>query len=95
MDPDCDYEFINEGRKTLAISYGRVFNELYKANEMPAIKLNVTTECITPKDIETKKPQTPNMPQMPMGGGVTLGSEMPGGFDPFGGSSVIEDMPEF
>ncbi len=41
MDPDCDYEFINEGRKTLAISYGRVFNELYKANENATIlKLN-------------------------------------------------------
>ena len=69
--------------------------ELYKANEMPAIKLNVTTECILPKDIETKKAQTPNMPQMPMGGAVNIGSEMTGGFDPFGGAGVMEDMPEF
>ncbi len=36
-----DYEFIDEGKKVLAISYGRVFNELYKAREgVTVLKLN-------------------------------------------------------
>ena len=68
--------------------------ELYVPNSMPAIKVNPINECITPKDIETKKAQTPNMPQMPMGGAVNLGTETTG-FDPFGGMGITEDMPEF
>lgn len=71
--------------------------EIYKPNEMPAIKVNVHNECIIPKDIETKKKaQAPNMPTMPgMGGAVNLGSEMAGGFGDFGASSLESDMPDF
>ncbi len=40
-NPSCDYEFINKGKNTLAISYGRVFNELFEANEdATLLKLN-------------------------------------------------------
>ena len=71
--------------------------EIYKPNEMPAIKVNQINECIIPKDIDTKKKaQTPNMPSMPgMGGTVNLGSEMSGGFGDFGPSALGEDMPDF
>lgn len=68
--------------------------EIFKPNEMPAIKLNVTTECITPKDIDSKKPQAPNMPSMGAAA-VNLGTEMSGGFDPFASGGITEDMPEF
>ena len=41
FDPSCDYEFINRGKGTLAVSYGRVFNELFKANaDVTMLKLN-------------------------------------------------------
>ena len=71
--------------------------EVFKPNEMPAIKLNPVTECITPKDIESKKkPQTPNMPGVPgMGGIVNLGSEMAGGIPDFGANALEGDMPDF
>jgi len=37
----CDYEFLNKGKKVLAISYGREFNELYKSHEdVTMLKLN-------------------------------------------------------
>ena len=71
--------------------------EIAKPNEMPAIKLNPITECITPKDIDSKKKaQTPNagMPGMPAMGAVNLGTEMMGGMPDFG-SSLEDDMPEF
>ena len=71
--------------------------EIYRPNEMPAIKVNQINECIIPKDIDTKKKaQTPNMPAMPgMGGAVNLGSEMAGGFGDFAASGLAEDMPDF
>lgn len=72
--------------------------ELVVPNTMPAIKLNPITECITPKDIDSKKkPQTPNagVPGMPGIGGVTLGSEMMGGMPDFTDSGIGEDMPDF
>lgn len=69
--------------------------EVLRPNEMPAIKLNPINECIIPKDIETKKPQNPNMPTMPMGGVNLGGGEMAGGFNPFETTAVIDDMPEF
>ena len=86
---------LQNGELTFPTFVGEGCVELFRPNEMPAIKLNTITECITPKDIETKKPQTPNMPQMPMGGVNLGGTEMPGGFDPFNQTSVIDDMPEF
>ena len=86
---------LQNGELTFPTFVGEGCVELFRPNEMPAIKLNTITECITPKDIETKKPQTPNMPQMPMGGVNLGGTEMPGGFDPFSQTSVIDDMPEF
>ena len=86
---------LQNGELTFPTFVGEGCVELFRPNEMPAIKLNTITECITPKDIETKKPQTPNMPQMPMGGVNLGGTEMPGGFDPFNHTSVIDDMPEF
>lgn len=72
--------------------------EIARPNEMPAIKLNPINECITPKDIESKKkPQTPNvgMPGVPGIGGVNLGSEMAGGIPDFGATGLEEDMPDF
>lgn len=72
--------------------------ELFKPNEMPAIKYNPINECITPKDIDAKKKaQAPNMPGMPaMGGAVNLGgSEMMGGMPDFGSSALEDDMPDF
>lgn len=72
--------------------------EIVKPNEMPAIKLNPITECITPKDIESKKKaQAPNVPAgvMPSVGAVNLGSEMLGGMPDFGASMIDEDMPDF
>lgn len=86
---------LQNGELTFPTFVGEGCVELFRPNEMPAIKLNTITECITPKDIETKKAQTPNMPQMPMGGVNLGGTEMPGGFDPFSSASVIDDMPEF
>lgn len=71
--------------------------EIFKPNEMPAIKYNTITECITPKDIEPKKKaQAPNVgvAGMPGMGAVNLGSES---FDPMGGfgSGIDDDLPEF
>lgn len=73
--------------------------EVFKPNELPAIKLNVANECITPKDIEPKKKE-PNMPMggNPMGmGGVNLqgfGSEQAFGANSFN-DGFVEDMPDF
>ena len=71
--------------------------ELFKPNEMPAIKLDVTKECILPKDIESKKKaQAPNMPGIaPTMGAVNLGSEMGAGIPDFGSSVLNDDMPDF
>lgn len=73
--------------------------EIARPNEMPAIKLNPITECITPKDIESKKKaQAPNMGvagMAPMGGVNIAGSEMSGGMPDFGALGVDEDMPDF
>lgn len=71
--------------------------ELQKPNEMPSIRYNAIKECITPKDIDKKKAQTPNMGGVagmaPMGG-VSLGSEMGVGMPSFG-AEIIDDLPEF
>lgn len=71
--------------------------EIQKPNEMPSIRYNAIKECITPKDIESKKKaQTPNMgmPGMPTSTGVSLDGGMGAGFPDFGGG-VIDDMPDF
>lgn len=72
--------------------------EIVRPNEMPAIKLEVLRECITPKNLDDdKKAKTPNMgvAGMPnMAGGVNLGSEMAGGMPSFT-SGIVDDMPEF
>ena len=63
---------------------------------MPAIKLDVTRECILPKNLDDKKtPKAPNLtPGMAPGmGAVNLGSEMMP--DMNFTSGLEDDMPEF
>lgn len=70
--------------------------EIFKPNEMPAIKLDVTRECILPKNLEEKKkPQTPNIGAgvAPGMGAVNLGSEMMP--DMNFTSGLEDDMPDF
>ena len=69
--------------------------ELFKPNEMPAIKLNVTNECIIPKDIDTKKKE-PNLHSQ-VGAGVPMGGVNIAGTDaPFNGNfGMVDDMPDF
>lgn len=88
---------IQNGDLAFPIFVGEGCVELMRPNEMPAIKLNPITECITPKDIESKKKaQAPNMgvAGMPVGG-YNIGTEMGSGIPDFGGLGIDEDMPEF
>lgn len=72
--------------------------ELYKANTMPALRVNVLTESIQPKQIEEAK--TPNVGVQVGGGfnamgGVPVSDPMAQGFEDMGGIGMeaAEDMP--
>lgn len=88
----------NNGDLSFPSIVGEGCIELFVANTMPALRVNVLTESITPKQIEEAK--TPNV-GVPTGagfnamGGVPVGDPMAQGFDDLGGIGMeaAEEVP--
>lgn len=66
--------------------------EIYKANEVPAIRLNAMTESIIPREIEAPKQPTPIGGGVPMGG-VPMPGDIPMGDYTGIETSAAEDLP--